>query len=284
MIDVVVLNYNDSDKCLEYVDCIKNHQVIDHILIVDNCSRDESFEKLKKIENGKIIVRKTEKNGGYGYGNNYGIVYLSKSFNSHFVAITNPDVKYNEDALFKCVEFLKRNEQYTICAPRMKKTNGSYSFCAWNLRSWYEYVFQNLILLGRLVRENNLKEEMEGFFVCDCVAGSMLVVDVDNFKKIGMYDENIFLYCEETVLGFKNGRQRAAILKDAFFVHEHSVSINKSIKSTFLKSKIQWTSRMYVLREYYHLRGIKYAIAYAVMIISLIECGFISWLKTLKKV
>lgn len=45
ILDLVVLNYNDSDTVIEYIKRIMEYKIFDHIVIVDNCSTDNSIDK-----------------------------------------------------------------------------------------------------------------------------------------------------------------------------------------------------------------------------------------------
>ena len=66
-IGIVILNYNDSETTIELLEKIKNYEILNLIVIVDNNSTDNSYKKLTKYENEKIKLIKTEKNKGYGY-------------------------------------------------------------------------------------------------------------------------------------------------------------------------------------------------------------------------
>ena len=68
-IGIVILNYCDSDTTLKMLNQIKDYNVLDLIVVVDNDSKDDSYEKLKKEENEKIKVIKTDRNSGYASGN-----------------------------------------------------------------------------------------------------------------------------------------------------------------------------------------------------------------------
>ena len=81
MLGVVVLNYNDAETVEKNISKIRDYSVIDHIVIVDNSSTDNSYDRLKKLCSDRIDVVKTDRNGGYGYGNNFGIKYLIKNYN-----------------------------------------------------------------------------------------------------------------------------------------------------------------------------------------------------------
>ena len=68
---LIVLNYNDAETTLEFVEMAKMCNAIDKIVVVDNCSTDYSLSKLTCLKSDKIDVIQTDKNGGYAYGNNF---------------------------------------------------------------------------------------------------------------------------------------------------------------------------------------------------------------------
>jgi GT2 family glycosyltransferase len=276
MLDVVVLNYNDANETINHLNSIKDIQSIDHIVVVDNKSTDDSYKILLQYANNKIDVIQSDKNGGYGYGNNFGARYLMEKYHSSYIAIANPDVRYTEKCITTCVKFLKRNPEYTIVAPQMLSIDGKRVNSIWNIPDWKDYLLFSVKLLGRghrLEVPTIQKKEKVIYVDCDCVAGSLLILNANAFNQIGMYDENVFLYCEETILGIRNKNKgyRSALLPDYTFIHAHSASINKSIQSRYKQMKIQWKSRLYVLQTYYGLSKLQMTFATAVSKVSLLE-------------
>ena len=91
---IIILNYNSKKDTIKYVSEIKDYKVLDTIIVVDNNSSNQNeFEDLKKLENDKVYVIKSDKNGGYSYGNNFGLRFLeSLNQNYDYVVISNPDV------------------------------------------------------------------------------------------------------------------------------------------------------------------------------------------------
>ena len=69
-LDVCILNYNDFETTQKLVEKMRRFSIIDHIVVVDNHSTDDSYDKLCLLEDEMVIVIQTPKNGGYGYGNN----------------------------------------------------------------------------------------------------------------------------------------------------------------------------------------------------------------------
>ena len=227
MVGVVVLNYNDAETTIKNVSTIKDYDFVDHIVVVDNASTDDSFERLTALHSEKIDIIQTKRNGGYGYGNNYGIRFLFENYEVDYIAITNPDVVYSEKTLIRCVSFLDdhKQENFAVCAPKMKNLEGKFVKSAWAVPQLKDYFSGKLRLVGHGDRYRYIDIGYEtGFSECGCVAGSMLVVNTEYFLEMGMYDENIFLYCEESVIGFKGQSYgfKTALLYDCFFIHAHS--------------------------------------------------------------
>ena len=132
---VIVLNYNDHENTLKYVDTIKEYDIIDKIIIVDNDSTlNDEIKILKSVESEKVEVLSSEKNGGYAYGNNLGLKYLEKVGNYEYVAISNPDVFVDEDTLIKCLDYLKEHNKVAVVSPRMHFVSGPARRAAWKTR------------------------------------------------------------------------------------------------------------------------------------------------------
>ena len=74
----IILNYNDAATAMGLADEIRGYPCLDSIVLVDNCSTDDSWEQLKTLRHtDKVHVLRTEENGGYGMGNQAGINYAS---------------------------------------------------------------------------------------------------------------------------------------------------------------------------------------------------------------
>lgn len=254
---LIVLNYNDANTVRKYVFSIKDYAIIEHIIIVDNHSTDNSFVNLLELANEKIDVIQTKRNGGYGYGNNYGMRYALKKYHPKYFIISNPDVRYGEDTVSVLYNHLETNPQVGIAAPVMKMGDSSIAYyCAWKIRSGWNCILNCTSIIHNFVpswyfmrKDFKNKEILEA----DAVAGSFFMVRAEAMKKVNGYDENIFLYAEETTLGIrlKKEKIKTHILTKYSFTHYHSVSINKTIQSVRKQNKIMWQSRKYILKKYF---------------------------------
>ena len=85
--------------------------------------------------------------------------------------------------------------------------------------------------------------------VVGCIAGSLLCISKNAFNLTGGYDENIFLYCEETVLGYKLASVglKSILLTDFSYSHLHGVTIGKAFKHRSKRQKLWNTSHHYIV-------------------------------------
>ena len=143
-----------------------------------------------------------------------------------------------------------------------------------------EYILSLGILFNRKKSfyYKNLENEKEIYKEVGALSGCMFLMDANKMVKYGMYDENIFLYCEEVVLGlkFKNNNQKSALLLQETFIHNHSVSISKTYKSNIAKRKLLIKSKLYVIKNYYNANKLQYLFAIILGKISIIETIILS--------
>ena len=276
IVSCVILNYNDAITTAKLVDSVKNYALLDYVVVVDNHSTDNSLEILKKLENDKVIVISTNKNGGYGYGNNYGFYWAKDKLNSDFVLICNPDVLFDEGIISSAIKVMKENPSVAVVSPIQLNAEGKKAnTIAWRVPSALRYILCSGLLLKRIIRSYKYSDsELTGAInYVDCVPGSLLLVNAVSFASIGGYDEQIFLYCEETVLGkkMKDAGYKTVLDGSSYYNHIHSVSINKSIAKEVNRTKLMLKSRSYVIKKYLGGNAFHMALAKLVFTIVIIE-------------
>ena len=272
-VSFVILNYNSYDlteKLVRKITCFKN---IDEIVIVDNCSTDDSAIHLKQLISDKVILKISERNGGYSYGNNFGI-NLCK--NADIVFVSNPDVNIEYADLEKIINAFA-NSEYSLLSGIQFEIDGTVGKPPILKRSKYIDDFVECFYLGRLARKKREYEKIDIGNECilqvDMFRGSFFGIRKKDFCKVGGFDENVFLYCEERILskrlenfGFKMG-----ILLNARYDHMHSASINRVYSNRFKKMKLLYNSRMYYNIQYNKIGRVKEWLLFIAMQISLIE-------------
>lgn len=250
-ISCIILNYNDAPSTINLLECIKEYRILDFIVIVDNCSTDDSWEKLLCYKNEKIHVIRSKKNGGYGAGNNAGLRYSSEILKADYSIIANPDVLFDE----KCIEkFLQTfQDDPSVAVVSAKQSNSP--DCAWKNCSTMQYIMATSLFfeVWLKIRSYPLKYfKGKEFVPVFAVPGSLLMVDVAKMMQYGMYDEEFFLYYEEPVLAqkFAEAGLKTILRLDCSYVHNHHISISKTYRRWSQQHAVLLKSAELFLRKY----------------------------------
>jgi GT2 family glycosyltransferase len=243
---IVILNYNDWENTSLMLDDIKNYQVLDYIIVVDNKSTDDSIEKLKKYENNKIKIVEASENKGYAAGNNVGIKYLIDNYDVDNIIISNPDIIVREEDIAALIKDLERKD-IALIAPVIKEPNGISR--GWHLPTfaselvsnipYFHYLENKMLAYKEEDYKNNLTE-------VEVVKGCFFIIKKDVFEAINFFDENTFLYYEEIIMGKKLRELGFKTYVDnrVTIIHALSKSVDKSI-NRINKFKILKSSQYY---------------------------------------
>lgn len=264
---VIIVNYNDIQSTVEYVNKIKEYNIIDKIVVVDNLSTTiGAFEKLKELENEKVHVIQSDKNGGYNYGNNYGIKFLEEKNEQYdYFVISNPDIDIKEKAIVNSLEVLKESNDIAVVAPRMlNKDKNPIRRSAWKLRSFsldvihstrfLEILFYKKLRAGEYLEKDFENEKLE----VEAISGSFFIIKNEVLKEIGLFDENVFLFYEEDILAktLKDKNYKTISLNSESFIHYESQTIGKTF-NYYNKVKNLYKSKMYYQIKYNKINSIQ---------------------------
>ena len=103
-IAIVILNYLNYWDTIE---CVESALRIDYkdkeIVIVDNGSSNESFERLNKEfkSNHHIFILQSKKNVGFAKGNNIGIKFSRCQLKADYILVVNNDVVFRDWTILK---------------------------------------------------------------------------------------------------------------------------------------------------------------------------------------
>ena len=234
---MIILNYNDSDNCISLVSSVKNYGCVDRIVIVDNCSTDDSYEKLLPYADEKTDVVKSDKNGGYSYGNNYGARIAINKYHADKLIFSNTDIIVDEETLAASLDVIGK-ENIAYCAPLMQ-----YSYkdepepISKRSKNWFSMLMKKTII-GTLIRKaSKPKPHPKGLHKIEIMCGALFCITATAFSDVGMFEEHMFLYFEEETLFYKLEKKGYEAFADGDhkYIHAHGASINKSLKGKYKK-------------------------------------------------
>ena len=253
----IVLNYNDYVTTAELINKIRDYSVLDYIIIVDNKSTDDSLARLSLLENNNIIVVSSDKNGGYGYGNNIGLKYAIDVLKCQYCLIANPDVIFEEKIVPRMISFLKENDEYGVVSPYQKGTKKQ----AWKKVNFIKDQLFYSLILNKIFNPRYYSDDYFNNIECDvyAVKGCFVMFKSEAIKSIDYYDEDFFLFEEEKVIALKleNKGYKSAVLTDIDYIHNHSVSIKKTFFRLGQRKRLVLNSNELYLRKYMGIKGVK---------------------------
>ncbi|WP_312441352.1 glycosyltransferase family 2 protein [Lacrimispora sp.] len=284
-ISCIILNYNDAETTISLVNSMVNYEILDSIVIVDNCSTDESASRLQAIARGKVHFISTEKNGGYGYGNNQGIRYAYGSLHASHVLIANPDVKVTEECIQAMKDSFLKISRLGVAAAVTRDGTGKVALSSWRLNSLLGDILDTGLITRRIFAHwlndrPELKTDFgkERYVYVDAVPGSLFMADIHALMECGLYDEEVFLYYEEKILGFqlKKKGYGTVLLLNQSYVHLHSVSINKNVKSILKKQALLHKSKLHYYKKYLGINRIQECLVRAFLAFLMAEIWFLT--------
>lgn len=197
-VDVVVVAYNSRDTLRACVEPLTRLSWV-NVIVVDNACPEESS---RAVEDLRVVIIRSRRNGGFAYGCNLG---MAKGC-AEFVLLLNPDARIDAASLAVLAETLRGDQCLAGVGPRVVDADGTVAFTQRRfprLRSTYA---QGLFLhrvapLGGwtddAIRDHGAYERRG---TPDWVSGCCVLLRREAVASVGRFDEGFFLYAEETDL------------------------------------------------------------------------------------
>ena len=252
---VIIVNWNSGKYLQNCVKSIENSKLYNYsyeIIIIDNCSSDNSLSLIEKKKN--VILIKNSKNVGFGKACNQGVSVS----NSDIILFLNPDVLFADNILFNSVNFYKKSD-YAVLGIKQIDENGIVNrTCArnpnikniLNQSLGLSNINSKIFLSYKMSDWNHLKTKE-----VDHVIGSFYLISKEIFKCVGGFDEDFFLYYEDYDLSLKIRKLNKKIIfwADEFIVHKGGASSEQILaKRLFFsqKSKLIFFKKHFSLFDY----------------------------------
>ena len=250
---MIIVHYNDLGSITSLINNIKDYNIIDKVVIVDNNSNISTKAGLKKLLNEKIELIENPENKGFSYAINIGAKRLIEELGECNLIVSNCDVIIEKESdLIGLINCLIRDE-IGVVAPTV--IEGDNLNRGWKNPSPKIDALMNLVYIHRRIRKKYVFYPEEHYndriSYVQVVSGCFFLIESKNLERIGFLDENVFLYYEENILAKKLEKinKKIMVCNDIKIIHNHSVSIDKNIKK-IKKLKIQKKSQVYFQKNY----------------------------------
>lgn len=288
MYDIVllILNYNNAKDTIELCNSLINQKDIKFkILVVDNCSPDNSHETIKdKLkENSLVEIIKSTTNGGYAKGNNVGLRYIEKNLGTKYVAILNNDLIISDEYLFSSLikRYNNLNNPAFITPTQKDENNNIIENSAWKKPTFVQDCLNSFWIYRKYLQSNRYNTNKSTSEIeVEILPGCFLLTEFDYFKQLEYFDEGTFLFLEERIILEKVQKttRKNYLINDLFYYNESSSTIDKELSNIF-KYKVLYESLMYYTKNYRTKSTFKITLLNLLLKYSLIELRLIDLIK-----
>jgi GT2 family glycosyltransferase len=218
---LLVTYYADFDKITSLIEKkIKNFR----ILIVENSSDKNLKSKIEgKFPNAQVILSKT--NTGQVGGINLGLSLIK----TKYCLYMDLDVNFDQKIILKLLQYAKKIQNFIILCPPHHKTEYNKKF----------------FLKRRYKKIDKMK----------IVHGHFFFFNMNKVKRVGLYDEKIFIYYDETEYCLRCNKlnENIYLIRDIIVNHEDAKSTIDNINSKIMHIRhwhLMW-GKVYVNKKYY---------------------------------
>lgn len=221
---IVVLNYNGKDvikRCLSSV--FKVDYPNFEVVMVDNNSTDGSLE-IARSNFSKADFIKNEENLGFASGNNIGIRFALERM-ADYILVLNNDTEVEKDSLTRLIEASESDEKIGIASPVIFNGNTKQVWFSGGKIKWLRMKTEHV---------NTIKTNE--YYETDFISGCAMLVKAEVFKKIGLFDEDFFLYWEDADFSYRAAKDgfKRIMVSGAWVYHFENSEKHKDVKNYWL--------------------------------------------------
>ena len=247
----IVLYNTKIDELKRVIDSYFAYTGEKQLFLVDNSPTDSLKEIVKIYPNNDIYYIFNNENMGYGKAHNIAIKKSIEQGLSYHI-ILNPDIIIENGSLEKLTAYMEQHPEVGNIMPKIIYPNGELQYLCKLLPSPIDLIFRRFIPIKRWKDAINERYELHSFGYDKIknipnLSGCFMFLRTEALKKIGLFDENIFMYLEDIDLNRRiHSKYKTIYYPDAIVIHEHQKESYKNRK--LLKAHIQ--SAIYYFNKY----------------------------------
>ncbi len=276
-IGIIIINYNSSEYTKQCISSVVEHTstaLSYTITIVDNASEEKDYKTLAsfvaELDRDNIQIFRSRINTGFGGGNMLGTQFI----HARYYLFLNNDTLLREDPILGCYEFMESRSDAAVCGPQIYNEHNEKSVSFDHFTSFARETFGRKAVEVIFSKPGRKKEHNKPVSV-DYINGSFMLFRAKDFDAVGGFDNNIFLYFEESDICYrlKKQKKKTFFIPTASYLHFQGISIDKAAWN--IKTKIELkTSMFYVIRKnygYVHYQLLRVVFLFRYGIVSLVK-------------
>ena len=203
------------------------------VMIVDNNSSDNTTHMIE--ENFKQVrILKNKKNIGFGAAHNMAI----QSAGGKYHLVLNPDIILQEDSIGKLIDFMDNNKDIGLISPKTVFPDGSIQYLCKREPRLFDLGIMRFTpnFIKRIFKKRIDYYEMrdtgyDKMMDVPNLSGSFMLFRKSVLDRVGGFDENYFIYFEDTDITRRTAEiARTVFYPDTSVIHLWNRHSHKNIK------------------------------------------------------
>jgi len=247
LISIIIVNYNVSKYLKSCIDSIYESDITSpfEIIIIDNNSTEAlDFDILSNNKKNKIKFIKLDNNLGFAGAVNYAI---NKSSGSE-ILLLNPDTLVEKNVIQFLTNYIIDNNEVGVVGCKVVFPSGEYQLSSKRHFPTIGIVLTKVFKLNILFSKNKYFGKYNytyldhnNFAYVDSISGACMMFRKDVFEDIGQFDEDFFLYFEDTDFCYRALKKQYKVVynpgcKIVHYKRESFKNSNLSVNLEFYKS------------------------------------------------
>ncbi|MEN2738046.1 glycosyltransferase [Microbacterium sp. X-17] len=194
LVSVVIVNFRGCDDTLTCIEALEKTdwpRELLEIVVVENGSDDDSYERLSQLGKRITLVRSKE-NLGFTGGSNLGAARAR----GEFVAFLNNDSRPDTDWIREAVKVFHSAGQVAAVASKVLSWDGSEIDFVGGQLTWFGMGYKGHDNESASDKYDKPRDLLYG-------TGSALFVRAEIFREVGGFDERLFMFYDDVDLGWR---------------------------------------------------------------------------------
>lgn len=194
---IVLVNTNGYEDTKECVLSIKEYEPKNpYVIIVDNNSDNSYLLDKIKGDYPRLHIIKNTKNVGFGRANNIGINWAFKNLKFEYLLLLNNDTIITEKAISKLIPPFKRDSSIGVTTSKIMYNDNRSIVWYGGGKINYKRGWPKIIDFKQKASNEGANKSKYISFISGCV----MMFNKKALKDINGFDEDFFIYCEDTEL------------------------------------------------------------------------------------
>lgn len=236
----IVLYHNKKEQLIKAIESFLNTNLDVKLYLVDNSSNNE-LKDLKSIDS-RIEYIFNNANLGYGTAHN---IAIKKSIDEKvsYHLVLNPDIYFESGVLEELYSYMQNNSDIGNIMPNILYPNGEIQYLCKLLPTPTDLILRRFIPFKNWKEKRNNTYELKAsgydkIMNVPVLSGCFMFLRTSALKDVGLFDENIFMYLEDTDLSRRiHTKYKTIFYPKVQITHEYAKESYKSKK--LLKYHIQ---------------------------------------------